>query len=106
MAGETGVSKTDIVEVASTDEPPRGDAGDNLREFVSSYIGLFALIGIVVAVIGFVLSLVTLADWASVMLFVGLGIFCVAGLAARHDNARRLGAARMPPHRGLLDLEL
>ncbi len=106
MAGETEVSKTEIVEVASRDEPPRGAAGANFREFISSYSGWFALIGIGIAVIGFVLSLVSPAMGASGMLFVGLGIFCVAGLAARHDNARRLGAAPMPAQRGVPDLEL
>jgi len=106
MAGEPEVPRSEIVEVRAGDDLPGVDAGNSFREFISSYIGWIALIGIVVAVIGFVLSLVTLAEWASALLFAGLGVFCVAGMAARHDNSRRLGAPRMPPQRVPPDLEL
>lgn len=106
MAGETELSKAEIAEVASREEPPWGGVDGNLRNFISSYIGWLALIGIVVAVIGFVLSLFAPAQGASGMLFGGLGVFCIAGVAARYENRRAVEAAPMPPPRGLPDLEL
>ena len=49
-------------------------------------LALLAVVGLILAAIGLVFSLITTAAWASGILVVGLGAFCLAGYLARHGD--------------------